>query len=114
MKMFLKKMMAVKEATPWITKNKPPSFYQSITNQREYFNWLGAKLNFCDLRYTLHLSHLASDWYNISREVIYSNEGRWVADEYNGVPSVALLKVYPEHDWAPWKFAKIPPGVKML
>ena len=51
------------------------------------------------------------DWYKVTQNDIYKNRGTRLLDHYySGSPYAALLSIYPEHHWIPWKFQTMPKG----
>eukprot|EP01114_Cavostelium_apophysatum_P008802 TRINITY_DN2161_c0_g2_i1.p1 TRINITY_DN2161_c0_g2~~TRINITY_DN2161_c0_g2_i1.p1 ORF type:complete len:525 (-),score=71.58 TRINITY_DN2161_c0_g2_i1:75-1649(-) len=51
------------------------------------------------------------DWYNVSHSTIQKHVGRYVIESFEGGSHIsALIAVYPEHPWKPWKFVKVSNG----
>src|SRR5689334_7486762 len=70
-------------------------------NHKKFFDRLAKRLGYYSL----------DDWYNITLEDIQRYGGAIrIHDYFNNSPSKALLTVYPEHNWMPWKFRMSPRG----
>jgi len=73
-------------------------FWQQKKNQRIFFDWVGKQLGFNSFE----------DWYNITQGDIIKQAGqRLLQRYYNGSLVCALLSVYPEYNWLPWKFSHL-------
>src|SRR5689334_5535227 len=81
---------------------KKSGYWKDFKNHREFFDILGKELEFKNL----------DDWYNITTEQIQNAGGHTLlAEYYYNSPSTALKKIYPEHNWIPWKFNRAPSGL---
>jgi hypothetical protein len=50
-----------------------------------------------------------SEWYNCNHKLFSSLGARTILIDYHdGSPCKALMKIYPDSDWQPWKFHKMP------
>lgn len=77
------------------------AFWKKVENQKRFIDWLGTQLGYKQL----------ADWYKVSVEDINKYGGKLLlSEQYNGSPSKVLQKVYPEHQWMPWRFNKTPNG----
>ena len=77
----------------------PKNYWSNIENQRKYFSWLSNKLNIKS----------NEDWYNIKLEQLYSLFGSTLMkDYYYGSLFQALKSIYPEYEWIPWLFIRVP------
>lgn len=47
-------------------------------------------------------------WYGVKSSDINANGGRAILGYYNSSVADMLATVYPEKDWLPWKFARLP------
>jgi len=72
-------------------------------NHRTFFDWLGKQLGFYSFE----------DWYSITTADIYNHGGKsgLSLDCYNYSIVSALVSIYPEYHWLPWKFSKTPKGI---
>lgn len=78
----------------------PVGFWKSEANHKKFFDWPMSYLGYSCM----------DDWYNVTVEDIRSSGGRRVLNYYKDSPSAALLRIYPVHNWQPWKFKVIPNG----
>ena len=64
-------------------------------------DWLFLKMEF----------QQTEDWYNIKAKHIQSYGGDGLLTKMSGhSPPKLVMSVYPEHNWLPWKFGKVPVG----
>lgn len=49
-----------------------------------------------------------SPWYNVDQALLQKLGAQGLLDRYKGSYYTMLKEVYPEHDWLPWKFKKVP------
>ena len=85
----------------WRFIRTPSLFWTDRKNRRRYFEWLGAQLGF----------HSSDDWYRVTGDDIRSNYGAaMLASYYKGSYIRALLDVFDEVQWQPWRFRTIPDG----
>jgi hypothetical protein len=82
---------------PWkFVSGVPMSYWDSIENQRKFFDWL--------LRHSLN-QQLLDAWYSVPYGVVVENGGLGLlANKYGASLVKALRSVYPEHKWLEWKF----------
>jgi hypothetical protein len=86
---------------PWMFGQVPKEYWDTIANQRKYFDWLEDELGI----------EKKEDWYKINRKEVQRRGGSWVLKKYYGDSLVrALLTVYPDHNWLLWMFQRIPNG----
>jgi hypothetical protein len=78
----------------------PKNYWKEIQHRRKYFD---------DISKQLHIQKL-EDWYNISfRRALQCRGVAWIVNEYyQGSLRRALVDVYPEMQWQPWKFTPMP------
>eukprot|EP01114_Cavostelium_apophysatum_P021760 TRINITY_DN7678_c1_g1_i3.p1 TRINITY_DN7678_c1_g1~~TRINITY_DN7678_c1_g1_i3.p1 ORF type:complete len:362 (-),score=85.74 TRINITY_DN7678_c1_g1_i3:265-1350(-) len=77
----------------------PLNHWSSLQNRRKFFDDLAHRLNIKSFE----------DWYNVSEADVSQNGGAGLLrSHYNGSHVKALVAIYPEHDWQPWRFAKTP------
>lgn len=50
---------------------------------------------------------LMDDWYKITIDDIQKHGGLGLLTHYNNSPAKALQSVYPDHNWATWKFGHL-------
>jgi hypothetical protein len=84
----------------WMFPKVPDGSWDSLTTQRQFFDWLGAKLGIASL----------DGWYTKASYRIVSKHGAesLLAKYYNYSVAKALMHVYPEHNWLEWNFAQLP------
>jgi len=81
-------------------KRAPNKFWTSLENQKVFMADLGRKLGFQDGD--------IDRWYKVSHKVFHDNGGSGLLALYkNSLPDL-LTRVYPDHDWAIWKFERRP------
>lgn len=91
------------EWLPWKFKHHgvPKNYWKEPANQRKFFDELGKKVGIQTL----------DDWYDkISKKVVMDHGGS-ILRHFSNSPMIALMKVYPEHNWVSWKFNKAAKGV---
>lgn len=82
----------------WKFGQTPKGFWENSANQRDFFDWLGKQLGYKEL----------DDRYNVTAEDIYKH-GKWIVEKCHS-PATTLERVYPKHNWMPWKFSWKPHG----
>jgi hypothetical protein len=100
------------EWLPWKFTICPDNYWDDLKNQRKFLDWAAKQLNVNKM----------SDWYSITSKVNKTNisSGNFF-EELNDIGGSVLLKykyagslpdllssVYPEHEWLPWKFPRLP------
>jgi hypothetical protein len=66
------------------------------------------RLFFDELANTIGLKEF-EDWYVLTRDDISKNGGGGLLQSvYQNSLSTALRSIYPQHEWLPWKFKKVP------
>lgn len=84
---------------PWkFDSPLPKGFWDNLSNQRYFFDWLGKYLGFKS----------KEDYYKLTRTDIEQNGGISLLGQYNNSIFNAISTAYPEYDWLPWKFGYIP------
>eukprot|EP01125_Pyxidicula_operculata_P009617 TRINITY_DN3159_c0_g2_i2.p1 TRINITY_DN3159_c0_g2~~TRINITY_DN3159_c0_g2_i2.p1 ORF type:complete len:521 (+),score=86.79 TRINITY_DN3159_c0_g2_i2:779-2341(+) len=73
--------------------------WKNPKSHREYLEQLKTKLNFKDI----------DDWYSVSL-IDFRKHGGYglLKGYYNYSPVLAIIRNYPEHEWQPWKFERVP------
>jgi len=88
----------------WKFKSVPDGFWCETTNHKKFFDWLGGQLGVKSFE----------DWYDITHSYIVKHGGLGLLQRYyNNSTMNALLSIYQEFHWVPWKFAhlKVQPGI---
>jgi hypothetical protein len=80
----------VKDSEQWTTSVD----WNNKENQRAYLDWLNHQFSYKQL----------SDWYGVKIEDFSATKGGQSLLKQYSNPSIALQKVYPEHEWEMWKF----------
>jgi len=80
------------------SRQAPKEYWQSLRNQRERFESIGASLN---------VRHL-DDWYNVRKEDVIAAGASGLLAYYNGSLSACLGVLYPNKSWVLWKFVSVP------
>ena len=78
----------------------PSGFWKEPANQRIYLDWLATQLKITTLQ----------DWYKVTVDDIMENNGTGVMQYCHSNVYHLLKEAYPEHDWKPWLFHKVPKG----
>jgi hypothetical protein len=98
------------EWLPWKFGKLPVNFWDDMKNQRKFLEWAGKQLKIKEME----------DWYKVSVKVLeifnFQVENKDLSDLggqgllhiYNNSPSHLLATVFPEYEWLPWKFTRIP------
>lgn len=71
----------------------PSGYWQLKENRKAYLDKLGPTLGVTKLE----------DWYSVTRTQYFAHGNRKFNRYYRALPA-ALMDVYPEHRWLPWKF----------
>lgn len=70
-------------------------YWKNLNNQRKYFDWIGKELKITKFE----------DWYDVSPVDIYHRGGTPLLTQfYDGQFTKALMTVYSDVNWLPWKF----------
>jgi hypothetical protein len=114
---------------PWKFDRARAGFWDVKANQRRFLEWLGKELKFQSME----------DWYGVTREQIEEHGGSFhfeqisrekkhekvdingvdiccglgislLAHQYNSSVSAAVMAVFSEHRWIPWKFQAVHKG----
>ena len=87
---------------------KPPrNYWNSLDKQRRFLTELGVKLGVNMDRIGVDPAELAK-WYNVTLPLLLENGGGPVLAKYNFSISNMLSKVFPELNWEPLRFHKVP------
>jgi len=108
------------EVKPWQFLQVSAGFWNSLSNQRDYLEWLGRRLHFSRPQdwyfpYTcitslFLLSSLFFFYvrYQVKRSDFVDNDGSGFLSMFGGSPAAAVMTVYPEFPYKTWLFAKAP------
>lgn len=72
----------------------PHGFWNHGKNQRNFVEWLGAKLGYAKIE----------DWYKIDRRIFVENHGAGFLKKFGNSPRAAVMGVFKEHKWEKEKF----------
>jgi hypothetical protein len=81
------------------TSKAPRGFWKDINTQRNALEKIGTQLGVKEL----------NDWYSVDRKTI-TRELSFISNIYKGSLYTTLKEIYPQHDWNPLKFTKVPKG----
>lgn len=85
----------------WLFSVTPRHFWETPSNHRLFFDWLGKELGITN----------TEGWYHVrTSEVAQRGGGGLLQNYYNASLYRALSTIYPEQKWMPWRFEKIPHG----
>jgi len=76
----------------------PQGFWQEISNQRDFFDHVGKKLNIKKWE----------EWYSVKKNDVADHGGLSILQYYENSPCQALMNIYPEYGWDVAKFAEKP------
>lgn len=83
---------------PWKFENVPSNWWMNVANQRRFFEAIRIELGVRSM----------DDWYNVSGTAVQAlGANGLMPNHYRGSIVRALLTVYPEHAWDPWRFARV-------
>jgi hypothetical protein len=84
---------------PWKFQRVPKGFWVEQANRKRLFDFIGQERQHSSM----------TDWYSITVADFDSHGGRTMLRHYyNDSPADALLQIYPDHDWEPWRFSQAP------
>jgi hypothetical protein len=84
---------------PWMFDRVPIGYWDHPQNCRDYLSWLAEQLNYKQL----------DNWYDVTLADFRNHFGNGYMQRFN-TPYQALQFAYPDHDWLPWRFEKVPQG----
>jgi hypothetical protein len=93
----LKKLYPHHNWDPTKFSRTPQGHWSSLPNQKEFLDGIGKKLGVQTL----------DDWYKFSSTEVY-NITPFIKSHYRGSLLECLRNLYPEHNWDPLKFARVP------
>jgi hypothetical protein len=90
------------EFVEWKFKGAPASFWTTVENRRRFF------LHFVSQE--LHLDPRdTNNWYQIENDDVVRAGGSGLIQAYHShSASQAIMDLFPEHKWQPWKFNRCP------
>jgi hypothetical protein len=95
------KIYSDSEWHPWRFQRTFHGYWNSMENRRKYFDWLEDLWNM----------NSKDEWYDVFESRVSTNHGNGLLWEYySGSLSLAIMDVYPEYPWQPWKFQRSPRG----
>ena len=98
---YLKTMYPEYDWLPWKFEVCPRHYWDNFNNQKKFMEWAEKELKINE----------TSDWYNISTKQIANLGGSYLlARKYKGSPLLLLSSIYPNYNWLPWRFNKVPSG----
>lgn len=82
--------------------HKPVNYWSSLANQRAFLDSIGTKIGVT--------GNDLSPWYDVEQTTTLRRYGcsGLLRSHYDSSQYKMLRKVYPEHDWQPWKFKRLP------
>jgi hypothetical protein len=87
------------EFYPWMFDRVPVGYWDQPENCRDYLEWLAEQLHITEL----------DGWYDVVRADFRNHFGAGYM-QYFHTPYDALRFAYPDHNWLPWRFEKVPQG----
>ena len=85
----------------WKAEQAPHGFWQDISNQRAYLDWISQDLKI----------QKPEDWYSVKTSEVYALGGSGLLGvNYKGSLVNALLDIFPEYHWVIWRFGRVPRG----
>jgi len=89
----------------WKFTKTPNGFWDDRTNQRTYLKWLSGFL-----RKEGKEEGDPEAWYSVSFEDFVRHDGYSLINRFGDSPYALLKTVYPDKQWLPWRFSKVPGG----
>ena len=97
--LFVKTIFLDYEWLEWKFGMSSMTLWKDFTNHKRYAEWLGNKLHYKTME----------DWYNISLNKFYDNQGGGLIQiYYNTSPSLFVKTIFPDYEWLEWKFLVCP------
>ncbi|MBL8872721.1 MAG: hypothetical protein JNK90_23280 [Planctomycetaceae bacterium] len=87
------------EFYPWMFDRVPDGYWDKPENCRTYLEWLAEQLGFTELE----------QWYDVVLADFNHYFGKGYMQRFN-TPYQALQFAYPDHEWLPWRFERVPQG----
>lgn len=87
------------EFHPWMFDRVPVGYWDKPENCRAYLEWLAEQLGFTELEH----------WYDVVLADFIHYFGNGYMQRFN-TPYQALQFAYPDHEWLPWRFERVPQG----
>src|SRR4051812_40393161 len=81
-----------------VSQQLPRVFWVKRENQKLFCDWLTEELNIKQ----------KSDWYRVGEETFNDYGGQGLLLQYGSSTGDALSNIYPDYDWIPWLFKKVP------
>lgn len=78
----------------------PQKYWASVENQRAFMDDVGRQLGFREGE--------LDRWYAVSTQIFIDHGGKSILQRYNDSLSTILTNIYPEHNWDPLRFTKVP------
>lgn len=72
--------------------------WESVVNRREWFERFGVEMRV----------ERMEDWYGVKYRDVLDRGGAGILAIYKGSLAAALQSLFPEHEWQPWRFSKVP------
>jgi len=82
----------------WLFPVAPKTFWDSVENQRRFIEWLGGEMGV----------RRWQDWYRVTERDFKRHGGDSLLTRYNYSLLVIFSSLFPEHDWKPWLFTRVP------
>jgi hypothetical protein len=87
---------------PWKFSTTPKGFWADRKNRKQFFEWLSTE--------KLQISTMEA-WYAVSSAVVSDlGGGSLLSSFYSDSLAEALIDIFPEHVWQPWRFDRAPRG----
>jgi hypothetical protein len=78
------------------SRNRDPSLWKNLKDQREFMDALGKKLGFQEIEH----------WYKVTKKMIGENGGYSLLAKYEYSVMALLQSVFPEHSWISHRFVQ--------
>lgn len=88
----------------WKFDTSPMSYWTQPGNRAHFIKWFASLSGFSSL----------DRWYSVDLESIRREGGGGLLAIYNDSLFRLLQEVYPDHEWLPWKFKKLPSSIWSL
>lgn len=97
---MLRSLFPQYEWCEWRFSRVPHEFWDSLENQWRFLEWLGREMGVRRLE----------DWYRVTIKDVARHGGDRLLSRYGYCLLPIMSSLYPEHDWKPWLYTRVPVG----
>src|SRR5690606_33263791 len=86
---------------PWRFRWVPSGYWNDMKHQRQFVDWMAKELNVTS----------QSQWYGMDQHsIVKKGGGSLLIGMYGSSLARLLQAIYPEMEWQPWRFKRVPSG----